>query len=296
MGEKRVVLAPLDPVHDIGLKLIARGLEEAGHKTWLFPPDYAPQEILNGIIEHKADVVLISRTLGYGVEEVLARFVDLVDAAGVRDSVKLGVGGMAIRPELAAELGFDAGFGPGTPVEAAVAFVEGRDHVPVRDDSQRHKIDLVGDYTYSYNNLEIRAILNEIASQVVEWAEKRSSPGVERAKLREEIIRQQGMGRDVSSLKREYAKLCDSTIAESYRKGMLHPQTRRLEQGELDALATYVERTRARMKPLSIRHTRDNPAVFVQYGTGCPFMDIAHIKIAEAWGADGVVHFDPSWG
>jgi hypothetical protein len=25
-------------------------------------------------------------------------------------------------------------------------------------------------------------------------------------------------------------------------------------------------------------------------------MDIAHIKTCEAWGADGVVHFDPSWG
>ena len=25
-------------------------------------------------------------------------------------------------------------------------------------------------------------------------------------------------------------------------------------------------------------------------------MDIAHIKSCEAWGADGVVHFDPSWG
>jgi hypothetical protein len=25
-------------------------------------------------------------------------------------------------------------------------------------------------------------------------------------------------------------------------------------------------------------------------------MDIAHIKVSEAWGADGVVHFDPSWG
>ena len=25
-------------------------------------------------------------------------------------------------------------------------------------------------------------------------------------------------------------------------------------------------------------------------------MDIAHIKLAEAWGADGVIHFDPSWG
>ena len=25
-------------------------------------------------------------------------------------------------------------------------------------------------------------------------------------------------------------------------------------------------------------------------------MDIAHIKSCEAWGVDGAVHFDPSWG
>jgi hypothetical protein len=45
-----------------------------------------------------------------------------------------------------------------------------------------------------------------------------------------------------------------------------------------------------------IQHTLEKPIVFNQYGTGCPIMDIAHIKVSEAWGADGVVHFDPSWG
>jgi len=41
---------------------------------------------------------------------------------------------------------------------------------------------------------------------------------------------------------------------------------------------------------------RAKPLIFNQYGTGCPFLDIGHIKVSEAWGADGVVHFDPSWG
>ena len=36
--------------------------------------------------------------------------------------------------------------------------------------------------------------------------------------------------------------------------------------------------------------------VFVQYGTGCPVMDAYHINLSVAWGARGVVHFDPSWG
>jgi methylmalonyl-CoA mutase cobalamin-binding domain/chain len=294
--KKRVVLAPLDPVHDIGLKMIRRGLEQAGHETWLFPPDYSAQEIVHGVMEHQADVVLISRTLGYGVEEILAKFVDLLDASGIRENIKIGVGGMAVRSELAAELGFDAGFGPGTPVEAAVAFVEGREYIPPKGTLNRQKLDLVGDYTYSFTNASIKGILDEITDQIIHWAQERTSPGIERALLREEMIKQAGMGRDIASLRKEYAKLCDDIIANYYHKGEIHPQTRRLEQSELEALKHYVDRTQSRMDPTNLRHTRKKPAVFAQYGTGCPFMDIAHIKVAEAWGADGVVHFDPSWG
>lgn len=293
---KKVVLAPLDPVHDIGLKMIRRGLEQAGHQTWLFPPDYSPQEIVNGIIEHKADVVLISRTLGYGVEEILAKFVDLVDAAGIRDKVKLGVGGMAIRSELAAELGFDAGFGPGTPIEAAVAFVEGREYIPPRTGVREEKFDVVGNSPYAWKNSSIKGMLDQIAQQIIAWAGERTSPGIQRARLREEILRLEDMGKDATALKKEYAGLCDEVIADSYLKGTIHPQTRRLEQAELDSLREYVKRTKARMSPTELRHSLTKPGVFAQYGTGCPFMDIAHIKVAEAWGADGVIHFDPSWG
>ena len=293
---KKVVLAPLDPVHDIGLKMIRRGLDKAGHSTTLFPPDYSPQEIVNGIIEHEADVVLISRTLGYGVEEILAKFVDLVDAAGIRDRVKLGVGGMAIRAELAAELGFDEGFGPGTPIQAAVAFVEGREYVPPKAGAQRDKFDVVGASPYNWKNNSIKGLLDQIAQQIISWSEDKSSPGIERAKIREEIIRLEDMGKDASQLKKEYASLSDEVISDSYLKGTIHPQTRRLEQSELDSLKQYVERTQARMNPTNVRHTLDKPGVFSQYGTGCPFMDIAHIKVAEGWGADGVIHFDPSWG
>ena len=50
------------------------------------------------------------------------------------------------------------------------------------------------------------------------------------------------------------------------------------------------------METPSLQHTLKKPVIFNQYGTGCPYMDIGHIKVSEAWGADGVVHFDPSWG
>ena len=230
------------------------------------------------------------------MEEILAKFVDLVDAAGIRDSVKLGVGGMAIRPELAAELGFDAGFGPGTPVEAAVAFVEGREYSPPRSGVRQEKYDVVGDSPYTWKHSSIKGMLDEIAQQIIAWAGERTSPGIQRAKLREEILRLEDMGKDATALKKEYSSLCDEVIADSYLKGTIHPQTRRLEQAELDSLREYVQRTKARMSPTELRHSLTKPGVFAQYGTGCPFMDIAHIKVAEAWGADGVIHFDPSWG
>jgi hypothetical protein len=111
--------------------------------------------------------------------------------------------------------------------------------------------------------------------------------------LRQQIL--SGAG-NVDSLKQEYAGLCDEVISSYYTAGKLHPQTRMLDIKELDALRRYVEQTKSRMDPVAIRHTRKKPGVFVQYGTGCPSLDIAHIKAAEAWGADGVVHFDPSWG
>src|SRR6266498_761009 len=97
---KKVILAPLDPVHDIGLKMVARGLKEAGHDVILLPPDIPPEEIIEIVYKENPDVLLLSRTLGYGVGELLARFIDLADAAGIREKVKIGIGGMAIRREL----------------------------------------------------------------------------------------------------------------------------------------------------------------------------------------------------
>ncbi|HHX22430.1 MAG TPA: cobalamin B12-binding domain-containing protein, partial [Thermoanaerobacterales bacterium] len=52
MQKKKVLLAPLDPVHDIGLKIIKRGLEQAGHTTLLMPPDYSQEEIIKSIVDN----------------------------------------------------------------------------------------------------------------------------------------------------------------------------------------------------------------------------------------------------
>ena len=109
-AEKKVLLAPLDPVHDVGAKLIARALRERGHEVTLLQPDLSPEEVVSRARQVDPDFIMVSRTISYGTPELLARFADMCDAAGLRSSAKLVVGGMSIRKETAQERfrrGFD---------------------------------------------------------------------------------------------------------------------------------------------------------------------------------------------
>ncbi len=298
MNSKKIMLVPLDPVHDVGLKMIRRGLDEAGHETVLLPPDLPVEEIVQEIYNSDANTVLVSRTLGYGVAEILARLVDLLDAMGIRHRVKLGIGGMAIRPELAAELGFDAGFGPGTTVEEAVAFVEGREYKGASFRAGKTKHDITQGHSYAYRHDGIKEKLELIADMVLSWAEGKTSPGVKRAAIRDELwdVQRWRNYEQMTDFLQEYPAHCGELAQNFYKKGIFHPKTRRFTREEAAGLEEYVRRTREEMRVPKLQHSRTKPLVFNQYGTGCPFMDIAHIKVSEAWGVDGVVHFDPSWG
>ena len=285
MAKKKVLLSPLDPVHDIGLKMIKNALEEAGHTTFLLPPDVSPGEIVQEALDQEAEVILLSRTLGYGVPELMGRFVDLIEGAGIRHRVRLGIGGMAIKPELAAELGFDQGFGPKTPIEEAVAFVEGRDYVPTREESGKEKGDLVGERTYRYHHQEIEGLLDQIVEKTLQWYRGVQTPGIKRA-----LLREQGQAGQAS-----YLELSGESIKEFFASKVLPSGLRLIEGEEQQALEKMIAGGRVE-HPRILQRQPHQPLVFIQYGTGCPFMDIAHIKGTEAWGADGVVHFDPSWG
>lgn len=292
---KRVLLAPLDPVHDIGLKMIRRGLEEAGHETILLPPDYTLEEVVQSISEHDVDSVLISRTLGYGVAELLARFVDLADAAGIRKKVRLAVGGMAIRPELAAELGFDAGFGPGTTVEEAVAFVEGREYNRAAAKKPKDKPSFPGTYSYRYHHPKIEGLLEQISEGILAWAGGKTSPGIKRARIRREMLHASRGGAEYRALLDQYRGLSDPLVSDFYRSGKLPERVRRLSDDELESFRRFVADTQERLVTKRIQRGRTKPLVFIQYGTGSPVLDITHVKVTEGWGADGAVHFDPSW-
>ncbi len=82
------------------------------------------QEFIKKAVELHADVLLVSQTVTQK-DIHIANMVDLVEqleAANLRDKVILIAGGPRITNDLAKELGYDAGFGPGKYSEDVASF------------------------------------------------------------------------------------------------------------------------------------------------------------------------------
>jgi methylmalonyl-CoA mutase cobalamin-binding subunit len=283
----KFVLFPLDPVHDVALKMLNRELLKRGHQTVLLPPDTKMEEVVEICQREMPDFIMVSRTVGYGAAELLARFIDMLDAAGLRKKCKVVVGGKAITKELAAELGYDAGFGERTSWEEVFAYIEGGGFERKKVAVTKVKRDITKGYTYEVRDGTFKDLLDKIADQILAWAKDRTSPGIERAKIKEKIL-------EGEELLDDYLKLCDELVVSYFRKNVLPKKVRFITEEEKKKFERLVREINFDGKIL--RHGLDKPLVFVQYGTGCPFMDAMHIKVSEAWGADGVLHFDPSWG
>lgn len=300
---KTVLLAPLDPVHDNAVKLLKRRLDEAGYQALTMPPGTTVEEVVEKALAVHPAAILVSRTLGYKVAETLGQLVDLAEASGLRETTRLGVGGMAITKETGAELGFDGTFVGALNIKEVIAFIEGRQGVLEEDRSaqvQRPKPDVVAGHTYAWKDRKIEALLDTITDQILDWTKGKTSDGIQRALIRTEML-EAGVAHRASPqspvrqrLLEKYLSFCDAEIQAAYQEGKLPSGVRPLDQAEIDRLPERLAGGHFEFQPL--RHVGDKPLFFAQYGTGCPVMDVVHIKTTEAWGADGVLHFDPSWG
>jgi methylmalonyl-CoA mutase cobalamin-binding subunit len=299
---KKVLLAPLDPVHDNAIKLIKRKLIEAGYDAFAMPPGTKEEEVVEKALHDRPDAILVSRTLGYKIAETLGRLVDLTEAAGLRKHTRLGVGGMAITRELGTELGFDATFSGELDMNAVIAFIEGKavtSEVEIVQPLETGKPDLTAGYTYQFHDKRIEALLDCITDQILDWTKGKTSDGIERAKLRSGMLEsgldiQRPKNADESALVQRYHSLCDEDIQQFYHNGKLPVGVRVIDEREIAEFPSVLEGTS--QPRLALRSAGKKPLIFIQYGTGCPMMDVVHIKTSEAWGADGVLHFDPSWG
>jgi len=83
------------------------------------------EEFIKKAIEMKADALLVSQTVTQKNVHIqnLTNLVELMEAEGIRDKVILIAGGPRISHELAKELGYDAGFGPGKYADDVATFI-----------------------------------------------------------------------------------------------------------------------------------------------------------------------------
>jgi 5-methyltetrahydrofolate--homocysteine methyltransferase len=96
-------------VHDIGKNIVAIMLKGSGFTVYDLGVDVAPERFVEAIREHQPDVVGISALLTTTMPGMLIVIEALV-AAGLRDQVKVLVGGAPVTDEFAQSIGAD-GYG-----------------------------------------------------------------------------------------------------------------------------------------------------------------------------------------
>jgi corrinoid protein of di/trimethylamine methyltransferase len=91
-------------IHDIGKNIVAVMLEAAGFEVNDLGVDVAPGDFLNRTRESKAQIVAMSALLTVTTPEQ-KNTVQAIEKAGIRKNVKIAVGGAAVTPEWAREIG-----------------------------------------------------------------------------------------------------------------------------------------------------------------------------------------------
>jgi 5-methyltetrahydrofolate--homocysteine methyltransferase len=94
-------------LHDIGKNLVKMMLEGAGFETIDLGTDVEPQDFVNAVQEHKPSLLGMSALLTTTMVQMKAT-VEALEEAGLRDSVKVMIGGAPVTQAYADEIGADA--------------------------------------------------------------------------------------------------------------------------------------------------------------------------------------------
>jgi 5-methyltetrahydrofolate--homocysteine methyltransferase len=97
-------------LHDIGKNLVGMMLEGAGYEIVDLGVDVTPEKFLGAVQNDKVNVIALSALLTTTMSNMKAT-IDALVAAGVRDQVKVIVGGAPVTQEFAQQVGAD-GFAP----------------------------------------------------------------------------------------------------------------------------------------------------------------------------------------
>ncbi len=94
-------------LHDIGKNLVAMMLEGAGFKVTNRGRDVAPEKFVEAVQEHGANIVGISALMTTTMP-AMKRTIDALAKAGIRERVKVMIGGAPVSQAFADEIGADA--------------------------------------------------------------------------------------------------------------------------------------------------------------------------------------------
>ncbi|MDH7490675.1 MAG: corrinoid protein [Anaerolineae bacterium] len=94
-------------LHDIGKNLVKMMLEGAGFETVDLGTDVAPEVFVQAVREHKPRIVGMSALLTTTMVNMKST-IDALQEAGLRDSVKIMVGGAPVTAAFAQQIGADA--------------------------------------------------------------------------------------------------------------------------------------------------------------------------------------------
>ncbi len=93
-------------LHDIGKNLVAMMLEGAGFEVVDLGADVAPDKFVNAAREHQAQIVAMSALLTTTMPGMKAT-IEALNTAGMRDQVKIMVGGAPVTQDYATLIGAD---------------------------------------------------------------------------------------------------------------------------------------------------------------------------------------------
>jgi corrinoid protein of di/trimethylamine methyltransferase len=116
----RVVIGTVKgDLHDIGKNLVASLLEGGGFEVYDVGADVSPERFIEAIQSRNPDIVALSALLTVTMP-AMKTTIDELKRAGVRDSVKVMIGGAPVTRQYAEEIGADA-YGEDASVAVSIA-------------------------------------------------------------------------------------------------------------------------------------------------------------------------------
>ncbi|AFV10607.1 trimethylamine corrinoid protein 1 [Thermacetogenium phaeum DSM 12270] len=118
-------------LHDIGKNLVAMMMESSGFTVYNLGVDIEPAKFVEAVKEYRPDIVAMSALLTTTMMN-MKETIDALKEAGLKDKVKVIIGGAPITQEFADEIGAD-GYAPdaASATELCKQLVEGREKVGV---------------------------------------------------------------------------------------------------------------------------------------------------------------------